>query len=279
MTGAAAFAFMLRRRLPRLLLILLLLLPALLLMVSPMLPPVPVMAASSAGGETTPPVGPIDYAAARARLRDVLARREFKNQEQTRWADVVRQRVEDWFRSLFSRLGGRGPSAATVGRVLAWVVAIGVLLIAAFWLSRAWWRRDDVRSPIVAGVQRLSSREWAARAGTALAAGDAKEALRCAYHAVLFRLEEQGVWHVDDSRTPREYVTLFRDTARDNATTRATDAAVGTASRQREARGAAFADLTRDFELSWYGSQAVRVDDLPARLEVWGCPVPSERTR
>src|SRR3712207_7448718 len=32
---------------------------------------------------------------------------------------------------------------------------------------------------------------------------------RCAYHAALCRMEEQGVWRVEDSRTPREYLRLL----------------------------------------------------------------------
>jgi Domain of unknown function (DUF4129) len=75
---------------------------------------------------------------------------------------------------------------------------------------------------------------------------------------VLFRLEEQGVWRVDESRTPREYLSLLKP---------------------RDARYAALVDLTREFEQVWYAARPADSRGLLDRLEgsgPFGCHAPSE---
>jgi hypothetical protein len=62
------------------------------------------------------------------------------------------------------------------------------------------------------------------------------------------------VWQVDDARTPREYVHLLP---------------------AHDARRAAFIDLTRRFEQTWYGSRAADGPGLIKNLEAFGCSAPS----
>jgi hypothetical protein len=102
-------------------------------------------------------------------------------------------------------------------------------------------------------LTREPAREWARRAVAAAAAGDFRESIRCGYHAALARLEEQGTWQVDESRTPREYVRLLHGD---------------------DPRLPALSDLTRQFELTWYGRRTATDDDarrLFAHLERLGC--------
>jgi hypothetical protein len=124
-----------------------------------------------------------------------------------------------------------------------------------YWLWRMRLPPSASRSLAIAVVPRLTSREWAAKARAALRDGDAREAIRCGYHAVLFRLEEQGVWRVDESRTPREYLSLLK---------------------AQDARHAALVDLTREFEQVWYAARPADGRGLLERLEVFGCHAPSE---
>ena len=198
---------------------------------------------------------PIDYTAARAALQDVLAHREFQRRDMTEWSDQFQRWVYDWVRYLLDTLFGTETTPASVARGLAWIIAIGALAALVVWALRMRRSPGASRPLAIAVVPRLTSRQWTAKARAALRDGDAREALRCGYHAVLFRLEEQGVWRVDDSRTPREYLSLLTP---------------------QDARHAALVDLTREFEQVWYAARPTDGRGLLERLEVFGCHAPSE---
>lgn len=199
--------------------------------------------------EATTPKAP----EARAALKDVLARSEFKQRDDSRWNDEIRRRINRWITDLLDRLPVSRGATAAVSKTFAWIAAIGALIALVYYLLRARVPRRSF-SPLAIQPPRPTSAEWAARAYAALRAGDAREAMHCGYHAVLFRLEEQGVWHVDDARTPREYVRLLP---------------------AQDARRAAFVDLTRRFEQTWYGSRAADGTGLIENLEAFGCSAPS----
>jgi hypothetical protein len=104
-----------------------------------------------------------------------------------------------------------------------------------------------------AAPRRAAAREWALRAMTAARAGDVREAVRCGYHAVVSRLDEQGAWRMDESRTPREYLALLP---------------------AGDPRSAALAELTGQFEQIWYGRRQPTGDDarrVADYLERLGC--------
>jgi hypothetical protein len=190
---------------------------------------------------------------AHAALKDVLALSEFKQREESRWNDEIRRRLNQWITDMLDRLPITRGATAAVSKAFAWIASIGALIALAIYLWRARLPRRSI-TPLALDVPRPTSAEWAARAYAALRAGDAREAMHCGYHAVLFRLEEQGVWHVDDARTPREYVHLLP---------------------AQDARRAAFIDLTRHFEQTWYGSRAADGPGLIKNLETFGCSAPS----
>jgi hypothetical protein len=84
-----------------------------------------------------------------------------------------------------------------------------------------------------------------------------REAIHYAYWAAVYRLEEQGAWRPDASRTPREYLRLL-----------------GRASQHRRV----MAELTRDFEKAWYGYRPVTATDADSalrQLESLGCNLQS----
>lgn len=199
---------------------------------------------------------PIDYAAARAALQEVLARREFQRRDTSKWTDELQRWVYDWITYFLDLIGAGGTvTTAMLARGLAWIIAIGALVALVYWVWRMRMPSAASRSLAIAIMPRLTSREWTAKARAALRDGDAREAIRCGYHAVLFRLEEQGVWRVDDSRTPREYLSLLHT---------------------QDARHAALVDLTREFEQVWYAARPADGQGLLERLEVFGCHAPSE---
>jgi hypothetical protein len=208
--------------------------------------PVHAQAPARAEAEAADTETPIDYQAARIALDEVLARREFQRRDAARGGDELRRLILAWIESLLSPLFGRDRAGGLLPRVIAWTVSIGALIALGLWLFRLRLPSRVSRPVPVAVTPRLTSREWAARARAALQQGDAREAIRCAYHAALFHLEEQGVWRVDDSRTPREYLSLLR---------------------VQDARHAALADLAREFERVWYAAQPADDRGVLERLE------------
>jgi len=151
------------------------------------------------------------------------------------------------------RLGGDRLNSRRVGQVLAWL-AVLVALTSIVWILRRWSRLE--RSPLHiadGGMPATASREWAARALAAAASGDSREAIRCAYRAAVRRIEEQGGWRADDSRTPREYGALLR---------------------ADDVRAVSFRALAKQFELAWFARRALSSDDIASMtdsLERLGC--------
>jgi hypothetical protein len=196
-----------------------------------------------------------------ALLRSVLARREFQRSASSVWLDSLRQRVSDWLMAFLRRFDGTGLDVRAVGIVLAWGSSLLALSALSWWLVQMLTRRSRAAS-LELGTMRVPAapaREWARRAMAAARAGDLRESVRSAYHAAVCRLEEQGIWRVDESRTPREYVQLLP---------------------ADDPRFAAVSDLTRQFEQVWYGRRPATDDDarlLAAHLERLGCLRPADR--
>ena len=104
-----------------------------------------------------------------------------------------------------SSRNGRGAARGTA-LVFAWAAAIAALIGLGYWLARtiAEHPRGAPLSLGSAAAPRPRARDLALRALAAARLGHTRDAVRCAYGAALVRLEEQGVWRIDDARTPRE---------------------------------------------------------------------------
>ena len=194
-------------------------------------------------------------------LRAVLARPEFQRQSQSRWLSDVRRRVGEWLLQLLDRFGPSGVTGRIAALVFAWIVSIGALIALAFWVVTVLLRRSDAARLELgtAPPPRTPARQWAQRALDAIRAGDLREAVRCAYHTSICRLEEQGVWSVDETRTPREYLSLLH---------------------REDARYPVLVELTHRFEQVWYGYHSATMEDaqrLSAHLERLGCVHVPER--
>jgi hypothetical protein len=192
----------------------------------------------------------------REALGEVLASPEFSGRHgddalMRMWDDIRR-----WVRSWFPSMQNTGRAVGPAVKWFSWLVAAAafVLLAGLVWrmLARS-TREARVRMRPGTARERLDARGWAERARAALAAGEAREALRCAYQAVLHRLDEEGAWTIADARTPREYVRLLPPADR---------------------RHAAVSMVARAFERVWYGGAQPALVDAEAavgRLGELGC--------
>lgn len=208
--------------------------------------------ASTLAAQPAPPAG----GHARAVLDRVLADPEFGRLRAQSAMQQWWQRIVDWVAGVLRRMGlGRVANAATA-EVIAWtvsLVAFGALLV---WLISVLGRsRSRARLEVSdAAVETPSASAWARRAA---AAEDPREAVRCGYRAAMRRLEEEGVWRVDDARTPREYLRLLPEAHR---------------------RRSPVAEVARRFEEIWFGARRATDEDrltLMKRLRELEC-LPAE---
>ena len=205
--------------------------------------------------------GPAPPAHLRGALQEVLAAPEFRGRQRYAGLLGVVDRFKKWLRSWLP--SGRDGEAVVMPILnwLSWIVAGAafVLLAALVWRML---RRSRVEAPVRGragpGLDPTDARTWARRAADAAAAGQARDAIRCAYHAVLHRLDEDGAWTLADDRTPREYVRLL---------------AAG------DGRQPAVAFVARLFEGTWYGGAEPALDDAHAavrHLSEIGCDVQAD---
>ena len=187
---------------------------------------------------------------------EVLSRDEFQRNASDTAMAKLRQRIIDWFVALWDRLGGNRIGRRSATTVFAWVAGLSALAGLTWWLVfrvLAPSRRSGLALTPPA-ARRRSARAWARAAA---AAHDPREAVRCAYHAAVVGLEEEGAWRADATRTPREHVRLLSAEHR---------------------RRTPFADVARRFEQVWFGGRAATTDDtrtVLTRLQELGC-LPAE---
>ena len=179
----------------------------------------------------------------RRALADVLAAPEFRGRQRYAALEALGERIRRWFRSWWPDFKGAERSVVPVFRYATWFLAAGafILLVVLTWRLLRGVSRDAIERPRpAAGVEPTNAGAWAARARVAAAAGDAREAVRCAYHAVLHRLDEDGAWTIAEARTPREYLRLLPAADR---------------------RQPAVAFVARLFEGAWYGGMEPAMAD------------------
>ncbi len=195
-------------------------------------------------------------AADRQHLDAILQRREFRQAAVARgplqsWWDRAVSWVEDELDRLFGAIGrhtGRGSP-------LFWILATGLGVALLGWLGTAIFRAARAPARVVPPGAAIPAawHEWAAKAAACARRSEFRDAIHLAYRAALYRLEDAGLWQVDDTRTPREYLRLVRYDDRQYASLRA---------------------LTFRFERSWYGGEAPSADEFQravAELKDLGC--------
>lgn len=193
--------------------------------------------------------------ATRKRLDDILDAREFNRVRGPTPLDLLKQRIQAWIGKLFKKLSPKMPNVEDAGQWFVWGMIALAAAVAGVWLYRV------SRQGMGTGKREIlpfmpssrSWRDWLADARARAANGEWRDAIHFAFWAAVSRLESEGVWQPDKTRTPREYLS-----------------AIPGSNASREP----FAAMTRKFEASWYGSQPTSESDFTqfaAYLERLGC--------
>ena len=191
----------------------------------------------------------------RAQLERIMSAREFRAVQGPSWFDLWKARVYDWIWRQIDKLLKRIGISKSVGSVIAWVLIGAAVLLMIFWAVRAILGSASRSEIDLRGASRPARewRDWLREARAAAERGDYRSAIHAAYWAGAGRLEEANVLPLDRSRTPRESLRLVR---------------------RESAEYGPLAQLTRHFELVWYGYRAATEtewSDALQQLEKLGC--------
>ena len=165
----------------------------------------------------------------RRRAEEILARAEFRPDPKSLYERIVDFLIEQFDRVIESLLGG-GRSA-----LVGWLVVVGalaVLVITAVRFGRGVRSHAHLHEGVDVETRRPAE-DWRAEAAAHEANGEWRAALRCRYRALVADLAQRGLVEEIPGRTAGEY---RREVA--VSVPRASDD---------------FAEVTRRFELAWYG--------------------------
>lgn len=184
---------------------------------------------------------------ARARLNDILRRREFRAVHASDQDDSFWDQISDWLWDLLVKLFSRVGGHPRVTKVLLWTVVVALGLAFLAWLiyslahlSLATLLTRKRPLPVPAAEPVGSWQEWVRKAQAAASRRDYRDAVRMIYGAAVRRIEAAGIWQVDPARTHREYLRLLPAAS---------------------AQHPPLAAITTCFERVWYGrSQACAAD-------------------
>jgi hypothetical protein len=194
--------------------------------------------------------------AARRKLADILARREFNKARGPSPGDILLGKIRAWLSRLLSRLFSAGSSGFDVFQILVYLLIAAAFILLAVWTWRRLRRPSDELTPreiIPFAPSARSWRLWLAEARSLAQQQDWRNAIHLAYWAGISFLEEGGAWRPDRARTPREYLRLLGP---------------------RMANYTPLASLTRKFEVVWYGHRDAAESDFQetlGQLEKLGC--------
>ena len=193
--------------------------------------------------------------ATRKRLNEILSAREFDRVRGPTALELFKQWVLAWIRNLLRKISPKIPDVEDLGQWFVWGMIALTAAIAGVWLYRVSQQNMGSGSreilPFMPSARNW--REWLADARVRAAKGEWREAIHCGFWAAVSRLESEGVWPPDKTRTPREYLS-----------------AIPGSNLSKEP----FAAMTRKFEASWYGSHPTTEADFAqfaSQLERLGC--------
>lgn len=222
---------------------------------------------------------------ARAHLQEILSHREFnRSQEKKSWLREMWEKFWNWIEEMFDRLF----NAVSRNKPVRNLVLYGIIVVG--FVALAWTlvrvlgstaRRESLRLEAPAFSVKTSG-QWAREAMAAAARGDYRDAIHCGYWAGVYRLAEIGIWDLDESRTPREYLRLLSARPREDDASVSAWAPTGGATLPDPsvlaARAQALSALTRSFESVWYADQPATQQDFTSavtHLEKLECRFPS----
>ena len=219
-------------------------------------------------------------ASARAHLDEILRRREFRRiDQQKNWIAELWERILEWLLRLLARIFGSAERSGAVKNIILYGAICVAFVLLAWTVVRA--LRTLARSE---AALRLTGappagktwNQWAREALAAAGHGDYRAAIHAAYWAGVYRLADLGVWQLDRSLTPREYLSLLRQPSRVQAMQAAAVTLPDPETRAR--RADALGALTRTLEAVWYAEEPATQEDFRAaveQLENLGCRFPS----
>jgi hypothetical protein len=190
------------------------------------------------------------------KLQTILRQRQFRQVGGQNASELLKQWAFGMLKKILSRIF-KDPAQVVLGsKIIAWTLCI---LVAGFILLRLyrWAMRERppeaVREVIPFAPSSQGWRDWLRQARAAVERGELREAVHAAYWAAISHLESSGAWRPDRARTPREYLRLMKPS----------DPAL-----------LLLADLTRDFEVVWYGNHPPALtewESFLAKVERIGC--------
>jgi hypothetical protein len=190
---------------------------------------------------------PPDVSSQRARLAELLSRREFSDVHGPTLMDRLKQKLVTMILRALQFLF-RSSAIPTVSKFFVYGL-IGLAVLALGLVAyRQIWSASEQESFVPTGVP-VSAKSWAlwlAEAQAAAKQHNWREAIHLAYWAGISFLERQGTWRPDRARTPREYLKLMSN-----------------ASEHRETLAA----LTRVFELAWYAKREADAEAFAQTLK------------
>lgn len=198
---------------------------------------------------------PQNLAPARAGLNEIMSAREFRGQQGPSWLDVLKERFWSWVMRQLERIFGRFSVSKPIGDIVAWIVITLAALLLLFWTVRFLMRVGGRTDMDLSGATPINRdwHRWLREAREAAAKGDYRAAIHAGYWAAIVRMEETKALPEDRSRTPRESLRLVRRESADYAP---------------------LSQLTRRFELVWYGYRSATAadwSDAMQQLEILGC--------
>jgi hypothetical protein len=193
--------------------------------------------------------------AMRKQLDHILSAREFDRVRGPSPLELLKQRIQSWIGSILKKISPKIPDVQDLGQWLVWGMIALAASIGGVWLYRVSRQtmEDRTREIVPFMPSARNWREWLADARAKAAQGDWRDAIHFGFWAGVSRLESEGVWAPDKTRTPREYLH-----------------AIPRSSSSKEP----FTAMTRVFEASWYGSRpttAADFEQFATHLERLGC--------
>ncbi len=196
--------------------------------------------------------------AARSKLTEILKGREFSSVSGPSAWDEFWAKVRDWMGRLLDKIFGRMRISQSAGSMISWTVITAAFVVVVWLIVRNLLAQSrgfslHLEAP---AEKHQSSWEWLKAARRAADAGDFREAIHSAYWAAVYRLGEAGVWRLDATRTPREYLRLLR---------------------AERPEWPPMSEITRNFEVVWYGDRPASERNFQTAvegLEKLGCHLP-----
>jgi hypothetical protein len=193
---------------------------------------------------------------AKPKLQQIMQRKEFRHVGGQDPSAILREWLFQLLQRLLSLIFKDARQVAFAAKIVVWSLC---LLVAGLilWKLYRWAMREAppeaVREVIPFAPSARGWRDWLAEARAAAARGDLREAVHCSYWAAISHLESSGAWRPDRARTPREYLRLIAQT---------------------DPARPLLTDLTRDFEVIWYGNRSPVLSEWEsflAKVERIGC--------